>query len=576
MSERGRVALIFAVVGAAAAGGGYYFFKVYQPAQAKKAAQDEITAWEARWQAARDCLMGPKPASNKTSEALAMREMLPDPWKGDTCTALISKLTRGSAPDTGDAAIEAAWVDLDKAAAKAATAFATHVSAPVLDKDPLPGALDNLDAARAKLRAAADLPPAPGSGAPLPAATVLALGDGKEPVASLALEMTTEGQSTGVPSAHGFVIFGKTQTHPVQVDLVAGGAPQVAAVTDASLRAIPDASWGARAGSAEIEVGAFDASGAMPGPTKLPLPDAQGLTVAAAGGSLADGVVVYGGTNLIAVAHAHAADVTGGPPERILAGMAAVDGDGRIALAYTDTNREHHARIVKPAALAAAEAAAAGSAAGSGSAQGAGSAAGSGSGSAAKAKSSTTPTGPDEPDTNLTKLLPPPPKGVKPTLGAFAMGPTLAAPPCLAKDRAWLILSGGQVFGFGGSRPPAQMWPPGTPIGCAMEGFVFRVGAGSPQYAVCDDECRQGKVPGAPDLSSVAVVGGKLVAIGLHGGVLGVWREAGGAPTFYGLPESLRLVRMREWPLMALTDGKSIDVIAHGASGYYVIRVPAT
>ncbi|HSN29120.1 MAG TPA: hypothetical protein VLT45_22685 [Kofleriaceae bacterium] len=546
MSERGRVALIFAVVGAAAAGGGYYFFKIYQPAQAKQAAQDEITAWEARWQAARDCLMGPKPASNKTSEALAMREMLPDPWKSDTCTALISKLTRGSAPDTGFAAIEAAWVDLDKAAAKAATAFATHVSAPVLDKDPLPNALDNLDAARAKLRAAADLPPAPGTGGPLPAAIVMALADGKEPVASLSLEMTTSGDMTGVPSAHGFVMRGMTRTHTVQVALVAGGAPQVAAVLETSLRSIPDASWGANAGSSAIEVGAVDADGMMPGPTKLPLPDAQNLLVRAAGGTLADGVVVYGGTNLIAVAHAHAADVTGGPPERILAGLAAADGDGRIAIAYTDTNREHHARIVKPAALAAT---------------------GTGSGSAAS---------PDEPDTNLTKLLPPPPKGVKPRLGAFAMGPTLAAPPCLAKDRAWLILSGGQVFGFGGTRPPAQMWPPGTPIGCAMEGFVFRVGAGSPQYAVCDDECRQGKVPGAPDLSSVAVVGGKLVAIGMHGGVLGVWREAGGPPTFYGLPEPLRLVRVREWPLMALTDGKSIDVLAHGASGYYVIRVPAT
>src|SRR4051812_36444425 len=159
MSERGRVALIFAVVGAAAAGGGYYFFKVYQPAQAKHAAQDEITAWESRWSAARACLMGPKPASSKTSEALAVREMLPDPWQRDTCTGLISKLTRGPAPDTGYADIEAAWADLDKAATKAAGAFATHISAPVLDKDPLPGALDNLDAARLKLRASADLPP---------------------------------------------------------------------------------------------------------------------------------------------------------------------------------------------------------------------------------------------------------------------------------------------------------------------------------------------------------------------------------------------------------------------------------
>ena len=426
MSERGRVALIFAVVGAAAAGGGYYFFKIYQPSQAKKAAQQEITAWETRWQAARDCLMGPKPASNKTSEALAMREMLPDPWKGDTCTALISKLTRGEAPDTGFADIEAAWVDLDKAAAKAATAFATHVSAPVLDKDPLPGALDNLDAARARLRAAAGLPSAPGTGAPLPAATVLALADGKDPIASLDLEMTEEHTTGGVPSAHGFVMFGKTATHPVQVDLVAGGAPHVATVTETAMRAIPDASWGAMAGSAAIEVGAFDPNGTMPGPTKLPLPDAQGLTVAAVGGTLADGVVVYGGMNLIAVAHAHAADVTGEPPERILAGMATPDGDGRIALAYTDTNREHHVRIVKPAALATVPPAPNGSGAGSGSAAPKTTAKG-----AAKTTAPAPPTGPDEADTNITKLLPPAPKGNVPLLG-----PNLAAPPCLAADPA--------------------------------------------------------------------------------------------------------------------------------------------
>ena len=538
MSERGRVALIFAVVGAAAAGGGYYFFKIYQPAQAQKAAQEEVTAWEARWQAARDCLMGPKPASNKTSEALAMREMLPDPWKGDTCTALISKLTRGSAPDTGDPAVEAAWVDLDKAASKAASAFAMHVSSPSLDKDPLPAALEDLDVKHAALRVAAHLPPAPGSGGPLPAATVLPLVDGKEPIAMLDLESTVEHASGGVPSAHGYVMFGKTTKHAIQLDLVAGGKPQVATVGAASMRAIPDATWGATAGSNAIEVGAFDGSGTMPGPTNLPLPDAQGLTIAAVGGTLADGVVVYGGMNLFAIAHAHAADVTGGPTERILNAVAATDGDGRIAVVYTDTNREHHARIVKPAALAAT---------------------GTGSGSAAS---------PDEPDVNLTKLLPPAPKGT--------FGPNLADPPCLAADRAWLILSGGQVFGVGGARPPVQMWPPGTPIGCTTDGFVFRVGAGTPKYSVCDDQCREAQVAGAPDLSSVAVVGGKLVAIGIHGNVLGLWHEAGGPVKFYGLPEPLRLVRVREWPLMALTDGKSIDVLAHGASGYVVIRVPAT
>src|SRR3569623_36709 len=166
--------------------------------------------------------MRPKPASNKTSEALAMREMQPDPWKGDTRTARISKLTRGSAPDTGYPAVEAAWVDLDKAAAKAASAFATHISAPVLDKDPLPGALDNLAAARVKLRASAGLPPAQTGGAALPAATALALADRKDPIASLEIE-TQEGGYAAVPSAHGFVMFGKTAQHDVQVEDVGRG-----------------------------------------------------------------------------------------------------------------------------------------------------------------------------------------------------------------------------------------------------------------------------------------------------------------------------------------------------------------
>lgn len=548
MSERGRVALIFAVVGAAAAGGGYYFFKIYQPAQAKQAAQDEVTAWETRWTAARACLMGPKPASSKTSEALAIREMLPDPWKGDTCTGLISKLTRGSAPDTGYEAIESAWNDLDKAASKAAGAFATHISAPVLDKDPLPAALDNLDAAHVKLRAAAGLPPAQASGAPLPAATPFALTDGKDPIANLEIE-TQEGSLAPVPSAHGFVLFGKTAQHDVQVDLVAGGTPHVARVAQAELRAIPDATWGATAQTGAIEVGAFDGSGGMPAPTKLPLPDAQNLTVAAAGGTLADGVVVYGGTSLVAVAHARASAVTGDEPARILAAVTGTDGDGRVALAFVDTNREIHAHIVKP-------------------------------------------TGPDEPDVNVTKLLPEPPKGTPKT----KFGPSIGQSPCLANDRAWLSLTSGEVFGLGGTRPVVHHDPvtertphaasgemviegtvsadsgPLTMIACVADGLLFRAEASPPTYVLCDDTCQDLHATGAPDMSAVVPIGGKLVAVASHGGVLAVWRD--GAPTFYGLPEAMRLVHQREWPLVALTDGKSLDVLARGPTGYFVIRVP--
>jgi hypothetical protein len=531
MSERGRVFLIFAAVGLVAAGGGYYFFEVYQPSQARKAAQDEVTAWEARWKAARDCLMGPKPASSKTSEALAVREMLPDPWQRSTCTPLISKLTRGDAPDTGIAAIEAAWTDLDKAAAKAAGAFATHVSAPVLDRDPLPAALDNLDAARAKLRAAAHLPPATGGGSPLPAATILALADGKEPLVGLDLETTTQGTFGAIPSAHGFVMFGKTAKGAVQIDLIAGGAPHVDRVTQADLRSIPDSGWGATAGSDGVNVGAFDPTGAMPAPASLALPVEDNIAVAAVGGTMADGVVVFGGRSRVAVAHARQAAVTADAPVRILSALAGTDGDGRVALAWIDTSREQHARIVKP--------------------------------------------GGDEPEVNLAKLLPDPPKGM--------LGPGLGQ-PCLSKDRAWMMMSGGPLFGFGGGREVVKHDTATVPslggfitmLGCANEGVMFRLGDGAPSYLLCDDTCATGQIPGAPDMSSVGVVGGKLVALAMHGGVLAVYHQAGGAPTFYGLPEAMRLVHVREWPMMALTDGKVLDVLARGAEGYFIVRVPAS
>jgi hypothetical protein len=269
------------------------------------------------------------------------------------------------------------------------------------------------------------------------------------------------------------------------------------------------------------------------------MPDSMGLTVAAAGGTLADGIVVYGSANQVAVAHARAADVTGDAPERMTRAIAATDGDGRIALAWTDTNIETHARILKP---------------------GAGGAAGSaGSGSAS--------TSADEPAANLSKLLPPAKPG-------FGFAPTIINPPCLAADRGWLIISPDHVFGFGGTRPVVSFAQPGVPLGCAAGGIVFRIGHAAPQYQVCDDTCTTGTVPGAPDFSSVAVVDGKLIAVALHGGALAVWHQDSAAPTFYGLPEPMRLVHLREWPLMALTDGKSLDVLARGATGYFVIRVP--
>ncbi len=94
-SDRTRVIAIFAAVGVIAGGAGFWFVKIYRPKQVRNDAQAEIVAWETRWAQARDCLLGPSPGSSKTGEALAIREMSPDPWNRGSCTALISKLNRG-------------------------------------------------------------------------------------------------------------------------------------------------------------------------------------------------------------------------------------------------------------------------------------------------------------------------------------------------------------------------------------------------------------------------------------------------------------------------------------------------
>src|SRR5437868_9364905 len=128
MSQGGRIALIFVGVAAIAGGAGYYFLKNYRPQQVLQDAQAQVTDWETRWTAARSCLLGAKPGSSRTSEAIAIRELTPDPWDRKSCTALIAKLTRGDMPGTGLDAVENAWVEVDRAATKAATAFATHIS----------------------------------------------------------------------------------------------------------------------------------------------------------------------------------------------------------------------------------------------------------------------------------------------------------------------------------------------------------------------------------------------------------------------------------------------------------------
>jgi hypothetical protein len=496
-SERTRVILIFAVVAVIAGGAGFWFIKIYRPGQVRKDAQAEILGWETRWKAARDCLLGNAPASSKTAEALAIRELSPDPWNREGCTPLIGKLTRGDAFDSGIADVEHAWAELDSAATKAAAAFATHITSRELPDDPLPAALDALDAARAKLRAAADLPPPEQNGKPLPLAQIVPIDDAGEPIERI--------ETDSIPSAHGVVQYGRTPSHVVQITLTAGGAPKVARLGPGSRRGVPDGSWGAVPGETELHAGAFDVEGAMASPTTLK--GAPSTAVLAALGTLADAVIVSADEKQLSVSHALAP----GRTIKITNVGATTDVDGRAAVVWLAPDKKAHAQIVKPGA--------------------------------------------DEPEVELGDMI-----------GGAEM--------CLTRDRAWLTTV--QILAFGGDQPvfhgPVAN---GFLIGCTADVAVTRDGGSPQRYTICGAECRQSKSPAGNRIATVAVIGGKLIAIAEHGGVLAMWREDG-IQTYYALPEQARLVIAHEWPAMAMTDGKVIDVLAKGKKTFEIVRVPAT
>ena len=152
-----KAALAIGGLAIVAAGGGmYWYFGIHAKDVQRQAAQDEIAKWETRLDAARTCIVGDKPASADLGEALSVRELSPDPWDSKTCTKLFGALSRGPTEDTGMMNVEHAWMTIDRAATKAATAFAVH-------KDPfgmtesdlrkgvsdLPTALSELEAAHA-------------------------------------------------------------------------------------------------------------------------------------------------------------------------------------------------------------------------------------------------------------------------------------------------------------------------------------------------------------------------------------------------------------------------------------------
>lgn len=333
MSDRTKIAAIFGVAALALGGGLYYFFRVYQPKQERGKAAVEVEAWEQRVMDAQRCLLGDKPASARPGEALAVRELSPDPWDRSACTKLVGKLSRGLAEDTGLMTVEHAWMTVDRAAGKVATAFAMHVSPE--EESPskrgtsaLADALDELAKARAELRAAAGMGEATPLGpTALPSLEIVPVKAGADRVSLL----------TGwlLPSAGGTIGYGRIKNQgEVQLTFQAGAAPKAQKLPAGALRAVPDGTWGAAGLSKEVAIGRIDERGAFTDMTSFPV--TFGAKVVIASGAFDNGIVVYASSNAVTIARAQQGPFAAEKPFEVGRIAFAIDPGGRSLVAWTE------------------------------------------------------------------------------------------------------------------------------------------------------------------------------------------------------------------------------------------------
>ena len=522
-SRRGKIIAIFAVAALAVAGGAYYLFTVYLPQEKRGPAQAEIARWEGRLAEARACLLGPTPASSDTREALAIHELAPDPWDRIKCTQLISKLSRGETEDTGMLDVEEAWHGLDRAAGKVAAAFLAHVDpagepAKTRRSDALPVALDELDAAHAALRAAADLGPPPARPAtpPLAAAQLVPVRDGAEPIKRL--------DSWTIPTMNSVLAFGATASHEVQLALVPGAAPVARRIGAGVLRTVPDAAWGAvaRAGATpdgeelhQLVVGPLDERGEPPAvaPDQDPRKRKDAIaidgraSVFAVVGTADDGLVVGGSRGALVLVRAQAGKLAADKPIEIEQLAFATDPAGRALVAYNDAEGALRAFVSRGAAKA-------------------------------------------------------PPR---------ELGTTLAGGACLTAKRGWIAGGGAddhQMVSFDLETGDVTRYPAPRHdlLGCTADTALLHLGYAA-AYTVCSEQqCRGATLQGMKPSKIATLAGDQVVAATLRDHVLGVSREQG-PPTFYAIGKHLTL-------RFAMSDGKVLDLIAESGDGLVIVRVP--
>jgi hypothetical protein len=496
----------------------------------------EAVTREVQWLAARACLVGGHPRSTRTSEALSIRELLNEHWDPPECARQLDALARTAEPDSAPLEVRAAARELDLAASAAAATIALKAGSTDPARD---AALDRLDAAHAAWIAAGGPVGASPPNASLVQATVVPLVDGADPITDIVM--------TERPSAHGVVTTATTAARHVQLQLVTGQAPRVDHIDahEETLRASPDPSWGTRAGLDGLKLGVFDGAGAIHSPWTIRPESASHLAVAI--GSAAEGATAWVDVSddyekLVFVARVRSGAIASLRSLEVSAIAYATDVDGRAILAWV-TRGVHpvaRAQVLEP--------------------------------------------GGDGEVVELGSVT------AVPTVGSsldavLSYQYTMPKAACLSTHRAWISTdSGVDVVGHGTlDREVAA----GELQGCAASAALLRpsfymlsIPATNRTFTICSARCRDVVHPpiGVPVMTAT-VIDDQLVVVAVHRDVIGVWRT-GALARFFRLPEPVVLAKRMEslegWPVMAMTDGAVIDVIARAAAGYVIVRVPAS
>lgn len=135
---------------------------------------------------------------------------------------------------------------------------------------------------------------------------------------------------------------------------------------------------------------------------------------------------------------------------------------------------------------------------------------------------------------------------------------------CLTRTAGW-IATPEQAIAFDATGAHPHDLAEHELLGCTAEAAIFHQ-HGSTHYALCTDQCRGVDLAMPRPFAVATAAGGKVLAIGSRGHVIGVWTE-GAAPRFFAIPEALS-------PILAATNGKVIDLLGETASGAALVRIP--